>query len=150
MQSIERKHTDSSVKKMFLARTSVKKVMLTVFWDMKGLISIDFLEKKATVNRVSYCLLLRQNSLYLLNDSRMYKNNENFGNAYIYPYIYIYMHIYKFWVHNIVYIYTYIYRDTHASTCTNTYIFISMDIYFQVCFYKQKNKQTENKTNFSH
>ena len=33
---------------------SVKKVMLTVFLDMKGPIPIDFLEKGATVNNASY------------------------------------------------------------------------------------------------
>ena len=30
-------------------------VMLTVFWDMKVSISIDFLEKGATINGASYC-----------------------------------------------------------------------------------------------
>ena len=33
------------VKKTFWAQQSVKKVMLTIFWDMKGTIAIDFLEK---------------------------------------------------------------------------------------------------------
>ena len=36
--------------------------------NMKGPITIDFLEKGATVNSVSYCQHPRQNSLYLLND----------------------------------------------------------------------------------
>ena len=55
--------------KKFWAEQSVKKVMLTVFWDMKGPITIDFLEKDATVNSASYSQLklLRQNSPYLLN-----------------------------------------------------------------------------------
>ena len=43
-------HTDSQVKNEFLAQPSVKKVMMTVFWDMKWPITIDFLEKDATVN----------------------------------------------------------------------------------------------------
>ena len=42
--------------------------MLTVFWDMKRPITIDFLEKGATVNSASYCQL-KQYSPYLLNDS---------------------------------------------------------------------------------
>ena len=41
-------------------------------WNMKGPITIDFLEKGATVNFASYCQLLRHNSPYLLNDSRMF------------------------------------------------------------------------------
>ena len=32
--------------------------MLIVFWDMKGPISIDFLEKGAAVNSAMYCQLL--------------------------------------------------------------------------------------------
>ena len=53
---------DSPVKKKFPAQRPVKKVILTVFWDMKGPITIDFLEKDATVNIVSYHQLLRKNS----------------------------------------------------------------------------------------
>ena len=51
---------------------SVKKVMLTVFKKMKGAITIDFLEKGATVNNVSYGQFFRQNLPYLLNDSPIY------------------------------------------------------------------------------
>ena len=58
---------------------SVKKVMLTEFWDMKGPITIDLLEKGAGVNNSSYCQLLRRNSPYLLT----------------YIYIYIYIVIYR-------------------------------------------------------
>ena len=47
-------------------KKSRAKVMLPVFWDTKGSISIDFLEKGATVNSVSYYQQLRQNSSYLL------------------------------------------------------------------------------------
>ena len=46
-------HTNSPAKKVFWAQRSVKKVMLTDFWGMKGLINIDVLEKVETVNRVS-------------------------------------------------------------------------------------------------
>ena len=65
-KSIEWKCTDSQVKKKFREQYSVKKVMLTVFWDMKGLITIDFLEKVATVNNASYCKLLSQNAPFQL------------------------------------------------------------------------------------
>ena len=37
-----------------LIKRPVKKVMLTIFWDMKGPITIDFLEKDATVNIANY------------------------------------------------------------------------------------------------
>ena len=39
---------------------AVKKDMLTVFWDMKAPIPIDFLEKDATVDSASYGYLLRE------------------------------------------------------------------------------------------
>ena len=47
---------------------SVKKVILTVFWDMKGPITVDFLEKGATVNSTPSYQLLRQYFTLLLND----------------------------------------------------------------------------------
>ena len=50
-QSIEKKLIDSLVKEKSGAQQSVKKVMLTVFWDMNRL---DFLEVGATANSVSY------------------------------------------------------------------------------------------------
>ena len=56
---------------------SIKKVMIIVFWDMKRLIIIDFLGKGAIANNASNYKLLRQNSLYLLDD--------------IYIYIYVYL-----------------------------------------------------------
>ena len=49
---MEWKPTVSQVKKKFLVLQLVKKVILTVFWDMKGSITIDLLEK---VNSASYC-----------------------------------------------------------------------------------------------
>lgn len=59
-QSMQWKHTASPVKKKFRAQRSVKKVMLTVFWDVKGPITISFLEKGTTVNSENYCQLLQQ------------------------------------------------------------------------------------------
>ena len=49
-ESMEWKYTDSSVKKKFQAQCSVKKVILTVFSDMKRPITIDFLVKGETVD----------------------------------------------------------------------------------------------------
>ena len=50
---MELKYTNSPVKKKFPAQQLIKKVMQTVFWDMKGTITIDFLEKDATANNTS-------------------------------------------------------------------------------------------------
>ena len=58
---------DSPVKKLFQSQLSVKKVMLAVFKDMKGHISMDFLEKGTTINNASYCRNIWQNSPYFWN-----------------------------------------------------------------------------------
>ena len=47
------------LRKKFQARQLVY-VMLTILWDMKGLIIIDFLEKDVTPNSASYFQFLRQ------------------------------------------------------------------------------------------
>ena len=71
-QCMEWKRTDFPENKRFRVLYSVKLVILTVFWNMKGPITIVFLEKAATVNSASYFQLLRQNSHHLLNDSYIY------------------------------------------------------------------------------
>ena len=43
-----------------------------MFWDMKGPITIDFLEKGTTLNSSSYYQLFQQNSSYLLIDPHIY------------------------------------------------------------------------------
>ena len=67
----ELKKTAHCVKRYWLmkfwAQRSEKKIMLTMFWDMKECITIDLHEKRATVNRYSCCQFLRKNSPYLLN-----------------------------------------------------------------------------------
>ena len=57
-QSLEWKHPSSPVKKKFKSQLSAGKVMLTIFWDSKGPILEDFLEKGSTINSASYCDLL--------------------------------------------------------------------------------------------
>ena len=52
--------TYSLIMKKFQLPQSVKKVMLTVFWEMKGPATIDFLQKGITVNSTSNCELLSQ------------------------------------------------------------------------------------------
>ena len=51
---MEWKQTDSPVKKKCQIQLSVKKVMRTVFWEMKGPITTDLLEKGETVNSKIY------------------------------------------------------------------------------------------------
>ena len=43
--------------------------MLTVFWDMKGFTTNNFLEKKCNCKQCFLFQLLKQNSPFLLNDS---------------------------------------------------------------------------------
>lgn len=57
-QSMEWKHVQSPTKKKFKSQRAVGKVMLTVFWDMKGPVTIDFLQRGTTVNAENYCELL--------------------------------------------------------------------------------------------
>ena len=53
-QYMQCKHTEFPVKKKFQAQRSIKKIMLTVFWGMKGPITIDFLKNISAVNSDSY------------------------------------------------------------------------------------------------
>ena len=71
-KSIEWKHIGSSEKNKSWVPLSAKKVMLTIFWDMKGPIIIDFFEKGATVNSAFYRQFFRQSLLYLLHDLCIY------------------------------------------------------------------------------
>ncbi|XP_067947100.1 histone-lysine N-methyltransferase SETMAR-like [Watersipora subatra] len=59
-QSLRWKHPSSPVTKKFRVQRSVKKVMLTVFWDVRGPITVSFLEQGTTVNSENYCQLLQQ------------------------------------------------------------------------------------------
>ena len=58
-QSTDYKDANTPVKKKILGAAISKKTMLTVLWDMKGPITIDFLEKEATVMSASYFQLLK-------------------------------------------------------------------------------------------
>ena len=60
-QSMEWKHPGSPAKKKFKTQPSAGKVMLTVFWDSKGPILEDYLEKGRTINSVRYSDLLANN-----------------------------------------------------------------------------------------
>ena len=68
-KSMEWKYNDSLAKRMFWAQWSVKKVLLTVYLDMKGSMTIDFLKKGSTVNSAFSRQLLKQNYSYSLTDT---------------------------------------------------------------------------------
>ena len=60
-QSMEWKHPGSPAKKKFKTQPSTGKVMLTGFWDSKGPILEDYLEKGRTINSERYSDLLANN-----------------------------------------------------------------------------------------
>ena len=78
-------------RKKFLVPQSVKKIMLTVFWQMKGSMTIDFLIKGSSVNSAFYCQIHLMYWIYL---------------EYIYLYIYTIEHTHT---HTHTHIYIYIY-----------------------------------------
>ena len=71
------------LRKNFWVQDSVNKDMLTVFWDMKVLITINILENRSTANCASHCQL-QMFTLFI--ESSLY--------IYIYIYIYICIYIY--------------------------------------------------------
>jgi histone-lysine N-methyltransferase SETMAR len=56
--SKEWRHPNSLKPKKFCAQSLVGKVMLTLFWDSKGLILEHYMSKGTTVTSSSYCDLL--------------------------------------------------------------------------------------------
>jgi [histone H3]-lysine36 N-dimethyltransferase SETMAR len=59
LQSMEWGHTKSPKKpRKCLQTLSARKIMATVFWDRKGVILIEFLERGATINAERYCQTL--------------------------------------------------------------------------------------------
>ena len=58
--SMELKHSTSLTKKKFKTIPSARMVMLTVFWDMQGVILQKFQSHSENVNAASYCTTLRE------------------------------------------------------------------------------------------
>jgi hypothetical protein len=56
--SMEWKHPGSPRLKKFNMVKSADKVMAKVFWDSKGVLLVDFMEKGTTINAASYCATL--------------------------------------------------------------------------------------------
>jgi len=55
---MEGQHVNSPPKKKFKTLPSVGKVMCIVFWDRKGVILLDFLEPRQTINSDRYIAML--------------------------------------------------------------------------------------------
>ena len=53
-QSMEWRHTSSPTKMKFKQTTSTWKIMCTVFWDRKGILLVDFLPQRSTINAGVY------------------------------------------------------------------------------------------------
>ena len=54
------KHKESPTPTKFRVVSSASKVMATVFWDMRGVLLVEFQEHGRTVNASSYCSLLER------------------------------------------------------------------------------------------
>jgi len=54
------KHKESPTSTKFKVVPSASKVMATVFWDMRGVLLVEFQEHGRTVNASSYCSLLER------------------------------------------------------------------------------------------
>lgn len=61
LQSMQWGHTSSPQKpKKCMQTMSARKIMATVFWDRKGVILVDFLERGTTINSQRYCQTLQK------------------------------------------------------------------------------------------
>lgn len=59
-QSMEFRHKTSPCPKKFKVQALAGKVILTVFWDSKGVVHTDYLEKGTTINSVRYIETLKR------------------------------------------------------------------------------------------
>ena len=59
MQSMQYRHKNSPAPKKFKVVASARKVLLTMLWDMEGIVHIEFLEQGTTINSERYVSTLR-------------------------------------------------------------------------------------------
>ncbi|GFN94946.1 histone-lysine N-methyltransferase SETMAR [Plakobranchus ocellatus] len=65
VQSMEYRHKTSPSSRKFKVVASARKVLFTVFWDMEGVVHMEFLEQGQTVNSERYISTLRALKLRL-------------------------------------------------------------------------------------
>ncbi|KAG8236809.1 hypothetical protein J437_LFUL014075 [Ladona fulva] len=58
-QLSQRHHTNSPPAKKFKTTILGKKIMVSVFWDQKGIILVKFMPQKETINAQRYCVTLK-------------------------------------------------------------------------------------------
>jgi hypothetical protein len=54
-QSLHWRHTHSLRTKKFKTSIAVKKIMVSIFWDRKDILLVDFMPPGTTVNAAAYC-----------------------------------------------------------------------------------------------
>ena len=59
VQSMEYRHKTSPSPRKFKVISSARKVLLTIFWGMKGVVHIEFLKRGHTVNSEKYISTIR-------------------------------------------------------------------------------------------
>jgi len=64
-QSMQWKHASSPSPQKFKVQTSAGKIMCTIFWDVEGILLIDFMRQKVTITGVYYADLLHKLSLVI-------------------------------------------------------------------------------------
>jgi len=69
-QSMQWRHSSSSKAKKFKQASSVRKIMVTIFWDRKEILLIDFLERGLTINADAYCETVRKHRRVIQNKRR--------------------------------------------------------------------------------
>ncbi|GBN10657.1 hypothetical protein AVEN_206246-1 [Araneus ventricosus] len=59
-QSMEWRHTHSPLKVKAKQTLSQRKIMASVFWDRHGVLLLDFMQRRTTINAVTYGQTLRK------------------------------------------------------------------------------------------
>jgi hypothetical protein len=54
-------HTHSPKPKNFKQTLSARKLMVTVFWDRKGVLMVEFMQQATTITSEEYCETLKKN-----------------------------------------------------------------------------------------
>ena len=68
----------SSAPKQVKSERSAKKIMASIFWDAKGVLLIDYLEKGKTINSEYYCNLLDQLDKNIREKRPVYRRKQSF------------------------------------------------------------------------